>query len=92
LIFVTADRIVSVTSAFAALLNPMWLSLICMKNRSPFFIVSAPSRDELGTPPLSVHATPVPAHAMHFRKPRLSTSFSFASIVVSLKKGFRYLP
>src|SRR5713101_3807443 len=69
---------VSVTSLFAALLKPMWLSLICRKLRSvavgkddPVFATSA-RVFETRTPPLMVQSTPVPAHAMHFRKPRRS--------------------
>src|SRR4029078_2227442 len=69
---------VSVTSLFAALLNPIWLSMICRKIRSvdvgkddPAFATSA-RVFEARTPPLMVQSTPVPAHAMHFRKPRRS--------------------
>src|SRR5882724_2816994 len=66
---------VAVASMLAGLLNPMWLSLIWKKLNEPAFAglcVSAKAR-EVGTPPLNVHSSPVPAHAVHFRKLRRST-------------------
>src|ERR1044071_6497854 len=66
------------TSVLAGLLKPMWLSLICTKLKSPTGFCAAAAVTglnifELSTPPLAVHNIPVPAQAMHFRKPRRST-------------------
>src|SRR6266498_5572584 len=69
---------VSVTSLLASLLKPIWLSLICRKLRSvaagnedPAFAIWARVFDAK-TPPLTVQSKPVPAQAMHCRKPRRS--------------------
>src|SRR5207244_4344805 len=52
----------------------MWLSLNCTKLSSPFiFFFASPSATELRTPPCITYRAPVPAQAMHFRKPRRST-------------------
>src|SRR5437660_1357732 len=76
----TASRSVAVTSLFASLLNPMWLSLICTKRRPPSArmpLCAARSIDiPFRTPFVIVHAAPVPTHAMHFRNPRRSHSES----------------
>src|SRR5215469_10249431 len=74
---------VAVTSGFAGLSKPMWLSLIWTKVKSApiapsFFVLLANTRDR-GTPPLRVHTRPVPAHAMHLRNPRRSTPSSLRS-------------
>src|SRR5579862_7581918 len=76
-----ASRSVAVTSGFASLLNPMWLSLICTKLSSPFIWPILCCRTSLRakdfrTPPCSTHRVPVPAQAMHFRNPRRSTPSS----------------
>src|SRR5262249_35618574 len=54
-------------SGFASLLNPIWLSLICTKEKLPLSaaIASPPSCRLFGTPPTTVHTRPVPAQAMH---------------------------
>src|ERR1700750_626470 len=73
-ILFTADWRVPVTSAFAGLLKPMWLSLICTNVKSSCFClcIAEPKTRETGTPAMELHTTPVPAHAMHLRKPRRS--------------------
>ena len=64
------------------LVKPMWLSLICTKLKSPTGLSAAAALAglnifEASTPPRMVHNIPVPAQAMHFKKPRRSTpSFS----------------
>ncbi len=70
---------VPVTSGFAPLLNPMWQSLICTKEKSSTFPTAAPlpfavcaSSFDVGTPPTIDQSSPVPAHAMHPRKLRRS--------------------
>src|SRR6266446_8505714 len=78
LIFSTADLSVPATSGLAGLLNPIWLSLICTKLSSPAIsrALISPSRLRLydfRIPPSITQSAPVPAHAMHFRNPRLST-------------------
>src|SRR6516165_680675 len=71
-----------VPSAFglAGLSKPTWLSLICRKVSPPACVSAAaasPSRpSECGTPPLTVHSTPVPAQAMQFNRPRRLTHIS----------------
>ena len=68
-----------VTSWLAALLKPIWLSLICTKLKpAPARCVppAAPAgggeKLEVGTPPAIVHSRPVPAQAMQLRKLRRS--------------------
>src|SRR5216684_8281046 len=68
LILLIAVCKVAVTSGFAGLLTPMWLSLICTKLKSPPLpalrsAVLANARDT-GMPPLKVQTKPVPAHAI----------------------------
>jgi len=71
---------VPVTSWLAALLKPMWLSLICTKLKAepdfewsvpPLPLVAAKSLD-VGTPPAMVQSSPVPAQAIQLRKFRRS--------------------
>src|SRR5438046_7823087 len=88
LILATASRNVAATSLLACLLSPMWLSLICTKlNSAP---AAAPAASEawlrvcdLRIPPVMVQRTPVPAHAMHLRKPRRSMP-SLSSLCVMM--------
>src|SRR4051812_6006068 len=85
----TAACSVPTTSGFAALLNPMWLSLICTKRSVP-----ADASGSFGvlrlydfrTPPSMMKNAPVPAHAMHVRKPRRSipSSCSWLDIPILL--------
>src|SRR5882762_8986350 len=91
LIFATASRKVAATSLFASLLKPMWLSLIWTKLRSApapkAFGAASETRlrvCDLRIPPVMVQRTPVPAQAMHLRKPRRSTpSLSWLCFIVS---------
>ena len=78
LILAMACLRVPTTSVLAGLLKPMWLSLICTKLKSAARLSAAAALTglkifEASTPPLTVHNIPVPAQAMHFRKPRRST-------------------
>src|ERR1700730_6916250 len=78
LILSTAAFSVPATSGLAGLLNPMWLSLICTKLSSPLASVVFNSESRLklydfNTPPCITQKAPVPAQAMHFRKPRRLT-------------------
>ena len=74
LILSTVACSVETTSVFAGLLNPMWLSLICTKCRpdSAFLLSLLPPKMwEVGIPSaVTVHSSPVPAQAMHFKNPR----------------------
>src|ERR1700761_4072904 len=70
---------VPVTSGFAPLLKPMWLSLICTKEKSSVLPADADpplmvwaSRREVGIPPTMDQRRPVPAQAMQPRKLRRS--------------------
>ena len=68
---------VPVTFWLAALLKPIWLSLICTNEKSStifFFaeLVVSASTFEVGTPATIDQTSPVPAHAMHCRKLRRS--------------------
>src|SRR5204863_8062114 len=91
LILATASRSVAVTSALAALLNPIWLSLICTKRSPPasmpcriIALRAACSSDiPFRTPLVIVHTAPVPTHAMHFRNPRRSHSRSSCFFVIA---------
>ena len=72
----TASCKVAVTSLFASLLKPMWLSLIWAK-KMLFRSASERKRsrlraNDLGTPSESPRTAAVPAHAMQRRKPRRS--------------------
>src|SRR5689334_13293228 len=66
-----ASRSVPSASGLAGLLKPIWLSLICRKLKPAGTAASAsPSNPrDFGTPPESVHKTPVPAHTMHVSAP-----------------------
>src|ERR1700719_239320 len=104
LILSTAALRVPATSGFAGLLNPMWLSLICTKLSSPIMSAVLISDNrlklyELSTPPFITQKAPVPAHAMHFRKPRRSipswlwscrSSSFFFSDILALHTYFFY--
>src|SRR5438477_5371700 len=89
LIFATASRKVAATSLFASLLKPIWLSLIWTKLRSAPAARAAASEGrlrvcDLRIPPVMVQRTPVPAQAMHLRKPRRSTpSLSWLCFIIS---------
>src|SRR5262249_41851851 len=70
-----AGALLDALSNASALVRPMCVSLICTKLKS-----RAGSAAEAGlkarddrTPPVTVQTRPVPAHAMHCRKPRRST-------------------
>src|SRR3984893_16356430 len=82
LIFALAARSVAVTSAFAGLSKPMWLSLICTKRRPlvPLIFIAPRAACSIGipfsTPLVIVHMAPVPTHAMLCRNPRRSQSLS----------------
>ncbi len=80
---------VAVTSVFAALLKPMWLSLICTKLKSPGFpaCVFSPKTRDTGTPPARVQISPVPAHAIHCRNPRRSIPSRLISLCCSSSLG-----
>ncbi len=60
---------VPTASGLAALLKPIWLSLICTK-LSPLASAAAalPISPERGTPPATVQTTAVPAQVMHLQK------------------------
>src|SRR4029077_6188739 len=83
LIFAIAARSVAVTSVFAGLSKPMWLSLICTNRSSPLPAACAigifpvwPSGMPLSTPLDIVQTAPVPTHAMHSKKLRRSICLS----------------
>src|SRR5438552_8513750 len=91
----TASWSVAVTSLFASLLNPMWLSLIWAKkllfrcasvNSCPGF-----SLKEVVIPPASVQTVAVPAQAMQRRNPRRSTPSSLM-LAMKLEPVGRVLP
>src|SRR5438132_5519872 len=91
----TASWSVAVTSLFASLLNPMWLSLIWAKkmlfrcasvNSCPGF-----SLKEVGIPPASVQTVAVPAQAMQRRNPRRSRPSSLM-LAMKLEPVGRVLP
>ena len=81
----TATCRVPLTSVLAGLLKPMWLSLIWTNVKSAAFMLplSAPSKRELGTPPLKDQTTAAPAHCMHFRNPRRSMLSLSLSVIAS---------
>src|SRR5580658_2153977 len=88
LILSTAACSVAATSGFAALLNPMWLSLICAKLNCPLMASGFISDSRLmlydfKTPPCITQNAPVPAQAMHFKKPRRSTPSLLWSCTIS---------
>src|SRR5882724_11466553 len=85
-ILTMASSRVARTLGLAGLLKPMWLSEI-WRNVNPLaaaFASEIPSIDDRGTPPDTVHNTPVPAQSMHSKAPRLLTpSFSSSDICLS---------
>src|SRR6266404_8089230 len=85
-ILTMASSRVARTLGLAGLLKPMWLSEI-WRNVNPLaaaFAAEIPSIDDRGTPPETVHNTPVPAQSMHSKAPRLLTpSFSSSAICLS---------
>ena len=70
----------SVPMAFglAGLSKPTWLSLICMKVMpvASAALAEPTMPSECGTPPVTVHSTPVPAQVMHSSTLRRLTPFS----------------
>src|SRR6478736_3893955 len=50
--------------------KPTWLSEICKKVKPASAACADPIRLDFGTPPATVHKTPVPAHSMHSRTSR----------------------
>ena len=73
----------SVPSAFglAGLSKPTWLSLICrnVRGAAPCASASPTMPSERGTPPATVHTTPVPAQVMHSRTLRRFIPWPFRS-------------
>src|SRR5215469_16132637 len=71
-----ASSSVAIGLGFAAPLKPIWLSEICKNVKALNACALASdipsSDDELGTPPITVHSTPVPAQVMHSNAPRRS--------------------
>src|SRR5689334_15378061 len=69
LILFSASSSVPSALGLAGLSNPTWLSLICRKvNPLGSAALASPIMPiELGTPPATVHSTPVPAQVMHSR-------------------------
>ena len=89
----SASRSVPVTSVLAALLKPIWLSLIWTKLRPPADGSAAsavPMSREPGTPPVIVQRAPVPTQAMQPRRPRRSMVLS--CIPVSSILGLTIVP
>src|SRR5260221_13211187 len=86
LILFSASSRVTIAFGLAGLSNPTWLSLNCRKV-NPLGVTALASpimHIELGTPPTTVHRTPVPAHVMHSRTlRRLPPSFLSSSEVTS---------
>jgi hypothetical protein len=73
----TASWKVPMTLVLAALLKPMWLSLIWTKfnsavARAAGLARASPNAREERMPPEIEQTTAVPAHPMHLRKPRRS--------------------
>src|SRR5579862_8003290 len=83
---------VAVTLLLAALLNPIWLSLIWtnVKSAAPEGEgVVSPNTREVSNPPEREKTSPVPVHAMHLRNPRRSMESSrpWWRIMSSLIRG-----
>src|SRR6185503_5932785 len=95
LILFSASSSVPIAFGFAGLSNPTWLSLICKKvNPLGSAALASPIMPiELGTPPATVHSTPVPAQVMHSRILRRLTPRSLPRsevIAISLQAcGFK---
>ncbi len=82
----------SVPSAFglAGLSKPTWLSLICRKlrPRTSCALASPMRPSECGTPPETVHSTPVPTQVMHSSTlRRLTPSSRSDSLIASLLRS-----
>src|SRR5215471_12174651 len=61
-----ASSSVLLTLGLAGLSKPTWLSLICRKVMPVVCAAASPMMpSEVGTPPATVHRTPVPAQVMH---------------------------
>src|SRR3974390_3950240 len=90
LTFARASSSVPITLGVACLSKPTWLSLICRKLSLLGSAASAPSMipSERGTPPETVHKTPVPAHVMHSNTLRRLTSVSLISLMILLRMDF----
>ncbi|MGY3151807.1 hypothetical protein ACVW0V_000947 [Bradyrhizobium elkanii] len=74
-----ASSSVPMVFGLAGLSNPTWLSLICMKVMPGAASAAAAEPtmpSECGTPPVTVHSTPVPAQVMHSSTLRRLTPFS----------------
>src|ERR1700731_2278768 len=83
LIFLMASSSVPMAFGLAGLSKPTWLSLIC-RNVSPLAGAACASPmmpTERGTPPATVHSTPVPAQVMHSRILRLLTPSSRCEVI-----------
>ena len=72
----TAAFRVARASGLAGFSKPMWLSESWTKEKPPSAALAAPIRRDDGTPPATVQTTPVPAHSMHFKVWRRSSSRS----------------
>src|SRR5215470_5079963 len=74
-----AETLVMASSSVASGLGlagrskPIWLSEICRKLSPAPCACALPSMADPGTPPDTVHNTPVPAQIMHSSAPRRST-------------------
>src|SRR5271169_1941451 len=68
---IAASRVAR-ASGLAGLEKPMWLSEIWTKENPLSAALAEPMRREAGTPPATVHRTPVPAQSMHLRVSRRS--------------------
>jgi hypothetical protein len=60
-------------SGLAGFAKPIWQSDIWTKEKLPSAAFAEPIRRDDGTPPATVHTTPVPAHNMHLRVCRRSS-------------------
>src|SRR5271154_5875598 len=86
--FILAIASSSVPSAFglAGLSKPTWLSLICrkLKPRASCALASPMMPSECGTPPDTVHSTPVPTQVIHSRTLRRLTPSSRSNSLIAL--------
>src|SRR5271168_204901 len=84
----TAALKVARASGLAGFSKPMWLSEIWTKEKPLSAAFAEPISREEGTPPATVHTTPVPAHSMHFRVCRRSgpPMLSFAMDLSSIRR------
>ena len=74
----------SVPSALglAGLSKPIWLSEICTKEKPVAAACASPMSFAPGTPPESVHTSPVPPQAMHSSACRRSMPLPFRSLSI----------